>query len=263
MTTAVRPRTALAVFFYGTLVALIAMIMFEVLPRVVPGLIAGRISRNSEGIVLVLVLALWIQFVRPRLQGSSREWPVTAVVAVACLGVGLLLFFAEPINRVKTLNETFLATALLIPYIQLRRPFARWIPLACSGALLALVLLWNENATVTLMAEALGALIMTTIALDIVDRGILDDTAGTVLRVRLAWYGFLVLGPALFWRTDNGASIEGGLGALVTYAGRTTEVFLCLLALELYFAVGHGRIGSRYGPPAPTPSPVSESVAAG
>jgi len=250
------------VLFYGALVALLALIMFDVLQRVVPDLVAGRISRNSEGIVLVLLIAAWIQFVRPRLQGSPREWPVTATVAVVSLGVGLLLFFTDPLNRVKTLNETFLAAALLIPYIQMRRPVARWLPLSGAGAVLVLILVGNDNATIVLMAEALGALIMTTIALDVIDRGILDDTARTVLPVRFAWYGFLLLGPAVFWRTDNGSSLDGGLGAIIGYAGRTTEVFLCLLALELYFAVGHGRIGNRVAPPVAAPPSASTPAAA-
>ncbi len=261
MTPQVKSRTALAVAYYGALVTLVATIMFEVLPRILLDLIAGRISRNSEGIVLVLILSVWIQFARPRLKGTPREWPVTVTVGLVCLGIGLLLFFTDPINRVKTLNETFLAAALLIPYVQLARPVPRWIPLVCSGGVLLLVLFGNENATITLMAEALGALIMTTIALDVIDRGILDETARTLLPVRLAWYGFLLLGPAVFWQTDNGASLDGGLGEVIAYAGRTTEVFLCLLALELYFTVGLGRTGNRAAAQ-PTAPLASNAVAA-
>ena len=266
MASQLKARQLLGVAYYGALIVLITMIMFEFLPRILPDLIAGRIARNSEGILLVLILSVWIQFLRPRLQVSPREWPITVTVGLACLGIGLLLFFTDPINRVKTLNETFLAASLLIPYVQFARPLPRLVPLAGCGGGLLLVLLGNQNATITLMAEALGALIMTTIALDIVDKGILDDTARTRLPVRLGWYAFLLVGPAVFWRTDNGASLDGGVSEFITYAGRTTEVFLCLLALELYFAVGLGRTGAHAAAPPTTPafarrSPASSAAA--
>jgi hypothetical protein len=238
-----RLKGALTIAFYSALVALIVAIMFELLPSVTSDLIAGRIARNSEGIVLLLIIAAWIQFARPHLAKTTRQWPISLGVAVVCLALGLLLFFTDPNNRVKTLNETFLAASVLIPYMQLPRPIPRAVPLGISGAFLLLVLVGNTNPTITLMAEAMAALIMTPIALDIVDKGILDANATTVRAVRYAWYTFLVIGPLVFWATDNGATVSGWLGDVLTYAGRTTEVFLCLLILELYFAVGHGRIG--------------------
>lgn len=257
-----RSRKALGLLFYGALVVVLVMILFKLLPAVLPDLVAGRISRNSEGILLVLILAAWIQGVRPRLRGTAREWPVTLAVGAASLAVGLLLFFTDPINQVKTLNETFLAAALLVPYVQLARPLPRWVPYAAAVVILVVVLVGNENATITLMAEALGALMMTTIALDVVDRGILDPLARTSVALRVAWYAFLLAGPVIFWQTDNGAGVDGGLGTFLVYAGRTTEVFLCLLALQLYLAVGLGRTGISSGSesdPRGTPAPTRES----
>ena len=237
-------QRVLTVGFYTALVGVIVGVLFERLTLLTSDLIAGRIARNSEGIVLLLILALWIQFVRPRLAGSSREWPITLTVALTCLGVGLLLFFTDPINRVKTLNETFLAAGILIPYIQLRRPLPLALPLALSGAVLLVVLLGNSDPTIILLAEAEAALILTPIALDVVDRGILDPEARTVPALRYGWYAFLIAGPVVFWRTDNGQTVSGWLGDVLTYAGRTTEIFLCVLIMELYFAVGHARTGS-------------------
>jgi hypothetical protein len=237
-------QRALTIGFYTVLGGLIVGILLDQLRLLTSDdLIAGRIARNSEGIVLLLILALWIQFIRPRLADSPREWAVTLTAALMSLGLGLLLFLTDPINRVKTLNETFLAAGILIPYIQLRRPIPVALPLALSGGVLVLVLFGSSDSTITLLAEAEGALILTPIALDLVDRGILDPEARTIPALRYGWYAFLIAAPVVFWRTDNGQIVSGWLGDALTYAGRTTEIFICLLIFELYFAVGHRRTG--------------------
>lgn len=243
-----RSRDRLTVACYVALIALIVAIMFGALPSVLPDLIAGRIARNSEGIVLLLILAAWIQFVRPRLAAAHRsdvKWPVTGAAAVVCLTIGVTLFLTEPVNAVKTLNETFLAAAILIPYVELPRPLPVRLPVATSLGLLVLVVVGHSTDVVTLTAEALGALILVPFGLDVVDRAILDPTARVVGWHRALWYAFLLAGPVVFWATDNGASTDGTAGVVLTYAGRTTEIFVCLLALQLYFAVGFGRTGVR------------------
>ncbi len=234
-------RTPLTVLFYTALIVLVTAMVLRLLPLVLPDLIAGRISRNSEGIVLLLILAVWIQFVRPRLAHSARRWPITAAAAGASLLVGGVLFLTDPVNEIKTLNETFLAAAVLIPYLELPRPLPRWVPVVLTFGLLVVVVAGHSNEFIVLMAEALGALILVPVGLDLIDRGILDPTARTVGWQRAAWYAFLLAGPIVFWVTDNGATVNGTAGVVLGYAGRTTEAFLCLLALELYFAVGLGR----------------------
>lgn len=237
-------RTPLTVLFYTALIVLVTAMMLRLLPLVLPDLIAGRISRNSEGIVLLLILAAWIQFVRPRLAHSARRWPITAAAAGACLFVGGVLFLTDPVNEIKTLNETFLAAAVLIPYLELPRPLPRWLPLAITLGLLAVVVVGHSTGFVVLVAEALGALILVPFGLDVVDRAILDSAARTVRWQRAAWYAFLLAGPLIFWVTNNGATLDGTAGVVLGYAGRTTEAFFCLLVLELYFVVGLGRTGA-------------------
>ncbi len=246
----------LTIIFYAALIVLILAMMAGLLRLVLPDLIAGRISRNSEGIVLLLILAAWIQFVRPRLAHSARRWPITAAAASACLLVGATLLLTEPANELKTLNETFLAAALLIPYLELPRPLPRWVPVVLTFGLLVVVVAGYSNEFIVLMAEALGALILVPVGLDLIDRGILDPTARTVGWQRAAWYAFLLAGPIVFWVTDNGATVNGTAGVVLGYAGRTTEAFLCLLALQLYFTVGLGRTGAA------SPAPKTASAAA-
>jgi len=96
---------------------------------------------------------------------------------------------------------------------------------------------------VTLTAEALAALLLAPIAFDLVERGILDPRARVVPWHRVVWYTLLVAAPLTFVALDNGAGIDGLPGEVLEYAGRTTEVFLCLLALQLYFVLGLGRTG--------------------
>lgn len=238
-----RYRTALTWVFFVGLAALLLAIVVGALPSVLPALVAGRISRNSEGVLLALLLAGWIQFARPVLTGRRHEWPVTLAVAIVLLVVGVFLFATQLTNSVKTLNESFLAAAVLVPYLQLPRPLPRWVPLGMSLTWLAVILVGHSTDVVTLTAEALGGLLLAPIAFDVVDRGILDSTARTVLWQRLAWYAFLIAGPLVFFDTANGSRLGGELGEILLYAGRTAEIFFCLLAVELYFAVGLGRTG--------------------
>jgi hypothetical protein len=239
-----RLRGALTIAFFAAVVVLIVAIMFGLLPLVTPDGIARKIAHNGEGVVLLLIVTAWIQFVRPRLAESSLQGPVTLGVAAASLALGLLLILTDPINQLRTLNETFIAAGVLIPYVQLPRPVPRALPLGVSGGLLLLVVVASADPTVTLMAEMLGALILTPLGLDVIDRGILDPNATTVPAVRYSWYAFLVIAPFVFWATHNGETLSGWLVGVLSYAGRTTEAFLYLLVLELYFAVGHGRTGS-------------------
>ena len=54
-----RRSVSLEVIFYGGLVAVITSILVEIFPKFLPGAVADRISQNSEGFVLALIIALW------------------------------------------------------------------------------------------------------------------------------------------------------------------------------------------------------------
>jgi len=54
----------------------------------------GRSGRNRighEGYILALVIAAWIQFVRPRITGSRAEWIITAIAALAFIALTIYL----------------------------------------------------------------------------------------------------------------------------------------------------------------------------
>jgi hypothetical protein len=227
--------------FYGGLTAVLALIWLEALELVLPDRIAEQVGHNSEGILLALMLAGWIQFVRPRITGTPHERLVTGIVAAVALAGALALLATDLPSRFKTLNEALLAASLLVPYLQLRRPLGRW-PLGVAALLLLTMVVGHGAPVIVLLAETLGMLILAPVALDLVDRGILDPAAWTSRVGRWAWYAVLAGAPVVFslvFAADPG----GALGSLNGYAIRTIEAFLAFLLLEVFFAVCLGRTG--------------------
>jgi hypothetical protein len=240
-------RTAQAVF-YGASVVVVVGVLAQLFAEVMPDKVASRIGHNSEGIVLALLLALWIEFARPRLAGTSREWPVTLAVAAACVLSAVLLLQSDLPSRFRTLNETFLAAAVVIPYLQLRRPLPARLAVAASAGVLAAIVVGNRTAVVTDLAEALAVLVLVPIGFDLVDRGILDPQARTSPRLRLGWYAGLVVAPIAFSVLEYQIGFDGVIGEATRYAVRVAEAFIALLLVELYFTVGLGRVGRAESP---------------
>jgi hypothetical protein len=225
----VQRRTALGLVFYVGLGVVLAGILLQVLPAVLPRPVAVRVERNSEGFVMALLVVPWIQWVRPRLAGRRSEWPVTLAFAALCAAVGVLLIATDLPSRFRTLNEGFLAAALLVPYVQPRRPLPRWVPYAVSVAALAVMVLGRRDGEVVDLAEMLAAVVLAPLAFDVVDRRTLDPDARSRDGLRYAWYVFLVALPGIFSVTRG---TEVG-----RYGSRCTEAFLFLLLAEGYLAV--------------------------
>ena len=236
-----RRRTALSVAFYVTVAAVLVGILAQVFTLFLPDAVAGRIGHNSEGLLLALVLAAWIQFVRPRLAGTDREWLITALAASACLALGLFLILTDLPSRFRTLNEPLLAAALLLPYVQVRRPLPGRTALWLALGILAVTVVFNRTAMITDLAEMLAALILVPLALDVFDRGILDPEAETSRPVRYGWYAFLVLAPIVFSVLQYQVGFDGLLGEALRYSVRIAEVFITLLLVELYAAAMRSR----------------------
>jgi hypothetical protein len=216
--------------YYLGLSVVVTGILLQALPASLPPAVTVRAGHNSEGLVLALLLAPWIQFARPRLAGRPREWPVTLAVAATCAAVGGLLVATDLPSRFRTLNEAFLALAVLVPYVQARRPLPRWVPIAVSGAALAAIVLGTViggrvSDGMVDAAEALAVILLAPIAFDLADRRVLDPAAPAD-QWRYAWYGLLVAAPLAFTLTARG-----------TYLSRVTEAFLFLLLLQAYLEV--------------------------
>ena len=238
-----RGKRVLPVVFYGGLALVLASTLFQWLGKVAPDAVASRVGHNSEGYLAALAVVSWIQYVRPRLTGHRREWLVTAAVAALWLALGLALVASDLPSRWRTLNETCLALALLLPYLQLRRPLPRAVPAGIAVGLFVVVVAFESTAAVTDLAETFGILILAPVAFDLVDRGILDPTARTTPRTRWLWYATLVVVPIVLSVLEYRVGVDGVLGVAVRYGVRVTEAFVCLLLVELYLAVLLGRTG--------------------
>lgn len=234
-------RTAAAWVYYAGLCVLLVLIITKVLKEdILPGTVGRHISNDSEGYVLALLLAAWIEYVRPRLAGRRAEWAVTAVAAVVMFLIFLFLYNTHSvIGTVKTLNETFFALAFLIPYVQLaRRPpvAAAW---GCALALLVATIVLDHTSLmgiVTALAEGVVMLILAPVAFDVADRGILTPERPSPLRVRQAWWAILVVLPLAFIVAQH-AGLGGPLGGAAHYAARAQEAFVGMFLLEIYFAI--------------------------
>lgn len=238
-------RTVLGIVFYGGLLAVLLGIWFEIFSMFLPAAVADRIGHNSEGVLLAVLLALWIQFARPNLSGSPREWPLTSAAASACLAMAVFLLLTDFPSRFRTLNETFLAATLLIPYVQVRRPLPSNLAIWLSIAVLVVIVFGQRTQVVTDLAETLGVLVLAPIGFDVVDRGILDPGASTSPRSRYAWYAILVVTPIAFSLLEYGVGLSGVAGEVTRYAVRIAEAFLFMLLVEIYLAVGLGRTGDQ------------------
>jgi hypothetical protein len=236
-------KTTARAVFYGATVVVVVGVLAQLFAEVLPDRVASGIGHNSEGVVLALLLALWIELARPRLAGTNREWPVTLVVAAICTISALLLLQSDLPSRFRTLNETFLAAAVVIPYLQLRRPLPDRLAIAASAGVLAAVVVGNRTGVVIDLAEALAVLVLVPIGFDLVDRGILDPQARTSPRLRLGWYVGLVVAPIVFSVLEYQVGFDGILGEATRYSVRVAEAFIAMLLVELYLTVGLGRVG--------------------
>lgn len=231
-----RRSRLIAVIFYGGLLVLLAAIVFKVLGDVLPKTLARKIGGDSEGFVMALTIGAWIQFVRPRLAGSTWEWPVTLAVALAFVAVGVALRASDLPGQIKTLNEAFMAGAL-VAYLQPRRPVPRWLPIAIALVTLAVIVFASHTQLVTDLAEALGVVILLPLTVDIFDREILDPSAPISPAMRYGWYAALVIVPLAFTVSHRAVDVDGAFNATTRYGIRLQESFVCLLLVVGYFAL--------------------------
>jgi hypothetical protein len=217
--------------------------MLTVLPRLLPAELASKVSYNSEGYVLAVLLGLWIQFARRRLSGRTWEWPVTALAAAACLVLGILMYTSDWPSRFKTLNEAFIAAGPILLYVQSRRRPSYRLAITLAVVVLAIIVFFDSGNLVTRLAEGVVMLLLVPIAFDVVDRGILSPAAMTSHRLRYWWYAALVVIPTTLSILGHYERITGPARDVTHYIGRSHEAFVGVLLIELFFAVGLGRTG--------------------
>lgn len=243
--------------FYGGFSLLLLLIVTDTLRQVIPEEIAVRLGYNSEAYLFALALAAWIQFVRPRLQVRSAHvrWSWTVGFAAVWAAIGFNLFMSDLPSRIKTLDESSFALAILIPYVMFRRPLHSRVFLAIP--VLIGVTVWGislepdgwtpePEGWIVDQAEAFGFVMLAIIAFDAIDRGILNPSARTNPVVRWIWYAFLALEVMIVSALGTVARQgEGVVPTTLEWLGRIHESFIGILAVSLLFAVVLGRTGRR------------------
>ncbi|HLR97895.1 MAG TPA: hypothetical protein VK053_25470 [Jiangellaceae bacterium] len=246
-----RLHNVLVTAFYAGFALLLGLILTDTLRDIIPKGIAVRIGYNSEAYLFILVLAAWIQYVRPALVAGSdrRRWGWTLAAAALCAMVSIWLITVDPNEvpyRIKTLNETTVALTLILPYVTLRRPLPRAV-LAAVPVLVAMTV-WgvvtSPDGLIVDLAESFGFWILAVLAFDLIDRGILDPGSTTNARVRWVWYAVLAAEPIVVSAVGTEARAGGGIVAeTLFWLGRVHESFIGIVVVSVYFAVIHGRTG--------------------
>jgi hypothetical protein len=244
-----RRRVVVSAIFYLGLAAVWLCMLFDVFHVLLPEEVATRIGYNSEGVVLAFVMAAWIQFALPRLTGTSRGAIIASAVAVGFLLLGLWLLNSDLSSDVKTLNETFIGVAIIICYIQWRRPLPPWLAPALTVAVLALMGLSIATDAGINFAETAGMCLLAPLAFDVVDKGILDRRATTSTGLRYTWYSVLIVLPVISSTLWHSEVFSPGSAAyrINNYEVRLQEAFVGIFLIELFLAVGLGRLGRRAG----------------
>lgn len=221
--------------FYGGLTVLLVLITTNLLSEILPSGMAPRVAYNSEGYLFAVVLGAWLQFGLPRLSGRARvQWAVGLGVFWALVGIGLL--FSDLPSRIRTLNESSLALALLIPYVALRRPLPRWT-LVSVPVLIGMVI-WgvtqDPEGWIVDQAETFGFLILAILTFDVIDRALLEPGRKSRHGSLWVWYGFMVIEPVVV--SALGTEIRGDDGAVamtLQWLGRIHESFIGVLLVVL------------------------------
>lgn len=210
---------------------------------------------------LALVLVPWIQYARPRLLGRPAALPVSVAAGLVAGALGVWLYNSHILSTVKTLNETFLALTLLLPYVTLRRPLNRFTALpTVFGVLIGTVLLEQTAArqVTTNVAEGVLMLMLVPLVLDVFDRGILDPARPSPRASRLLSAAGLIVVPLLVVALRH-APLGHVPHLVVDYTARAQEAFVGTLLVMLYFAIRRPA-GIDGGRPAAVPDHRSAEV---
>jgi hypothetical protein len=242
------------VLFYGAVLLLLVSTVTGLLAALLPEDVATSGAHNSEGYVILLGVAAWIEFVRPRIPPGA--WRVTAAASGTSLAVALVLLLAGLPTPLATLNEAFFALAVLIPWLQLPRPVPRpafALPLVAAAVPVVL----HGDAAVVRADEVLAAFVLFPIALDLVDRGILDPRQPRRLPLVVAWLAGIVV-VVLAAHLLRTPAPQGPGQDLVDFLSRVNEVFIAVFFVHVYFTVlGMAPGRTRGSLPVPAERPVT------
>lgn len=238
-------RRSIRWVFYAGLCGLLLLIVSGTLALVMPESMARRVNYNSEAYIFAVVLAGWVQFGAPRVPDHARlRWATMLGVVWAIVGVGLIM--SDLPSRIRTLNESALALALLLPYVTLRRPLPRWTLLSVPImiGMTAWAVFSAPESWIIDQAEAFGFLVLAVLTFDAVDRAILEPGRDSPAGRRWPWYAFMVLEPVIVsWLGTEVRQTGSAISLTLEYLGRIHESFIGILLVVFILRVAPVRPG--------------------
>lgn len=228
------PVRTRSLVFYAVVVVALLILVFRLQYLVVSDQLGARIGHNSESLGLVLLICVLAQFARPWAERSARLLRTLLVLAVL-VGMYLLLHFAVPITSVSTLDECFTGAAYIWLYMMVPRRFRvapAWVLL-----ILAAIIVFFDTRFVLEQAESLIPLLIAPIALDLIDRTILDPDLPDRRVVRMAWMVALAVVGLLFMAAAPSAREHLGsvLTLAIDYGQRASEAYWAWILVHAYF----------------------------
>lgn len=228
-----RVRNRSLVFYAVVVVALLSLV-FQVQYLILPEQLGARVGHNSESLGLVLLICLLAQYVRPWAERALRLVRTFLVFAVL-VGVYLLLHFAVPMTSLSTLDECFSGAAYIWLYMMVPRRFRVapvWVVL-----ILAMIVVFFDTEFVLEQAESLVPLLIAPIALDLVDKTILDPDLADRRALRIAWIAVLAAVGVMFMAAAPAARAD--LNSIMTlaidYGQRASEAYWAWIMVHAYF----------------------------
>lgn len=229
-----RGRSNRAVVFYGGISLLLVAIALKLHESVLPTGLAVKVGHNSEALLFALLVAAGVEW-RSGRSDVARAARFLVPAAAGCLVAGALLWGSSLPTSVVTLNEPLIGVGLVLLYAALPRPVrgAVWV----TVAVLVVIVLAFDTTLVRDQAEGLVPFALAPIALDVIDRSVLDPAQPERRRLVAAWMatllvvaiGFILLAP---WaRAEPG----GFVPAAIDYGQRSAEAYWGWLLLHGYF----------------------------
>ncbi|WP_298886971.1 hypothetical protein [uncultured Serinicoccus sp.] len=243
-------RLVVSWVFYGGLSLCLLAIVLGLPAQVLPEAIASTFAYNSEGYFFALLLGAWIHFALPRLPRGSHRLMVASGVGLAFAVLGWWMLSTEGLrSSIATLNEPALALAVLVPYVTLSRPLARWAPVGVSVVVLITVALglWAGDPQpgvqlesvnwVISMAEMMALVFLAPIVLDLTCPWILDRSERGRSGVLPTLLGLALVPVIVSGLGQEARAGDSVLPLMLNYLGRSHEAFVGFLLLVAYFGL--------------------------
>lgn len=233
---AMSSRTLPRIGAYLLVTVALLVLVTKVHAQVLPSGLAGQIGHNSESLLFALLVCASIEFVRPWASSIGRPWVITVAGALALWAIAWALLQTGWTSSVVTLNEPIVAAGFLLLYITIPRPFRLW-PVAFA-VILAFIVIFFDTAFVLDQAESLVPFLIAPIALDAVDRTILEPDQPDRNGLRIVWIGALLVIGLGFMALAPGAreDLGSGLNLAIDYGHRASEAYWGWILVHVHFA---------------------------